>query len=334
MKAKHCTLGHVLGVLLVLCGSLFLGCTNENELSGDPNDGTDPGRIATLEDQAASIEASIRDLEEVYEKHEELIEKLSTEVSGLEDLLDALESSGAYEDPTETQAYKELKERYSSLQNAKSLLSEKIDSLETVIAKLQEYVDGELESSEDWVGSTFATLEKYNEVQTEISTIRSLVEQYKTEVTSGYTEAIKEAIAKADESMKSWVNETLADGYYTKAEIDGQITVLQTQVTEGDDALQKEIDALAEDLAKAESNLTAAYKKAIDDAITDNKGNISAEIAEAIETAKNSLQDHIGTINSKIESLEKKSPRWRRRSKIMVSAYKQWKNRLSPLRNQ
>ena len=318
MKAKHCTLGHVLGVLLVLCGSLFLSCTNENDLSGDQNDGTDPGRIATLEDQAASIEASIRDLEEVYEKHEELIEKLSTEVSGLEDLLDALESSGAYKDPTETQAYKELEERYSSLQNAKSLLSEKIDSLETGIAKLQEYVDGEL-ATEDWAETTFLTLEQYGETLKELLSIKGNLETIDALVkkNEGDISAIKEsindlgkAITEAEESIKSWVNETLAAAYYDIETIKSKLEALETNLSGVDAKLAKDladhIKAQQEALEAAKEKLTEDYKQAISEAIEENNGDIDDKIAKDIETANKYVYTEIGKINEEIVKLDER----------------------------
>ncbi|MBQ7042949.1 MAG: hypothetical protein IJN66_09625 [Muribaculaceae bacterium] len=141
-------------------------------------------------------------------------------------------------------------------------------------------------------------------MQTEIAGIKALIEQYKTDVTAEYTDAIKTAITACETSMKEWVNGVLADGYYTKAELDGKITALETQVTEGDTALQKEIDELKASLAKAESDLTAAYKKAIEDTIETNNGVINEAIASAVEAAQNALQSKIDTINNRINTLE------------------------------
>ena len=139
------------------------------------------------------------------------------------------------------------------------------------------------------------------------------IQDAKEDITAAYTDAIQAAITASETSMKEWVNDVLADGYYTKAEIDGKIAALATQVTEGDAALQEEIDALTAALAKAESDLTAAYKKAIEDAIAAN-GNITDAIAEAVEAAKDELQAQINAIEIRLAAL-------RRRCRSLESPY-------------
>ena len=126
----------------------------------------------------------------------------------------------------------------------------------------------------------------------------------KTAIEAAYTKAIEDAIKASEAKMENWVNGVLAEGYYKKAEIDGKITALATQVTEGDEALQKEIDALETALAKAESDLTAAYTKAIEDAITNNNGKITAEIAAAVKIAQDHLQSQIDDITEEIDDIK------------------------------
>ena len=126
----------------------------------------------------------------------------------------------------------------------------------------------------------------------------------KTEIEAAYTDAIKTAITASETSMKDWVYSVLAEGYYKKAEMDGKITALATQVAEGDEALQKEINALETALAKAESDLTAAYKEAIVDAITKNNGEISDEIASAVKSAQDNLQAQIDDITEEIDDIK------------------------------
>ena len=126
----------------------------------------------------------------------------------------------------------------------------------------------------------------------------------KTAIEAAYSKAIEEAIKASEAKMENWVNGVLADGYYKKAEIDGKITALAIQVAEGDEAVQKEIDALETALAKAESDLTAAYEKAIKDAITENNGKITAEITAAVNTAQDNLQAQIDDINEEIDDIK------------------------------
>ena len=126
----------------------------------------------------------------------------------------------------------------------------------------------------------------------------------KTAIEAACTKAIEDAIKASEAKMENWVNGVLAEGYYKKAEIDGKITALATQVTEGDKALQKEIDALETALAKAESDLTAAYKETIVDAITKNNGKITAEIAAAVKIAQDHLQSQIDDITEEIDDIK------------------------------
>lgn len=252
--------------------------------------------IPNIEQQIVNINASIDDLKAVDEALQGLIDNLEAKAEDLQAQLDANAAADAA-----TKAAME-----SEIANLKALiaaLQAKDVELDQKIADLQKYVDDEISATEDWANQTFSTLEQYADMQQEISALKALLEQYKSEITDAYTDAIKTAINASEASMKDWVNKTLAEGYYTKAEIDGKITALQTQVTEGDDALQKEIDALKAALEKAEGDLTVAYVEAIEKAINDNNGKISAEIAAAVKTAQDNLQAQIDAINNEIEKI-------------------------------
>lgn len=253
--------------------------------------------IPNIEQQIVNINASIDDLKAVDEALQGLIDNLEAKAEDLQAQLDANAAADAA-----TKAALE-----SEIANLKALiaaLQAKDVELDQKIADLQKYVDDEISATEDWANQTFSTLEQYADMQQEISALKALLEQYKSEITDAYTNAIKTAINASEASMKDWVNKTLAEGYYTKAEIDGKITALQTQVTEGDAALQKEIDALKAALEKAEGDLTVAYVEAIEKAINDNNGKISAEIAAAVKTAQDNLQAQIDAINNEIEKIK------------------------------
>lgn len=215
-----------------------------------------------------------------------------------------------------TEVDAELKALIKALQDADEdydglIAALKVKDTELVgqIASLQAYVNGELAKygTKDWANATFATLEQYTDMQTALAALQALVENNKTELTAAINTAVtnmEAAITASETSMKGWVNDVLADGYYTKAEIDGKIAALATQVTEGDVALQEEIDALTAALAQAESDLTAAYKKAIEDAIAANNGNITEAIAEAVKAAQDELQAQINAIEIRLDALE------------------------------
>ena len=194
-------------------------------------------------------------------------------------------------------------EQYEATQTAISQINALIKSTQESITALEEKLSKKI--TDDIAVAVAGVNSDIAAKVTEITdAYTAAIATAKTEIEAAYTDAIKRAITASEISMKDWVNGVLAEGYYKKAEIDGKITALATQVTDGDAALQKEIDALTEALAKAESDLTAAYTKAIEDAITKNNGEITAEIAAAVKIAQDNLQAQIDTINTEIEKIK------------------------------
>ena len=185
-----------------------------------------------------------------------------------------------------------------SISEIKALIKNNQDSITALETKLNKKITDDIAAAVAGVNADIAAKAKeitdgYTAAITEASGT----------ITAAYTDAIKNAITKSETSMKEWVNGVLAEGYYTKAEIDGKITALQTKVTEGVAALQQEIDELETALAKAETELTAAYKKAIEDAVA-NGGIIDQAIAAAITAAKSELEGKITAINAEIETIK------------------------------
>ena len=290
--------------------------------------------VAKCESDLAAINAKITELEESLDG----AEYATTVLAQLNTLKTATESDIAT-----------LKTDVAALKAKDTELANKITALETTVATL---------ASKDWANATFATLEQYTSVQTEISGIKTsissvnasitaletklnnkiatditaaiddlsaeLSDDYvakitaatnnittaytgaiataKTEITNAYTAAISSAIATSEASMKAWVNSTLADGYYTIAQIDAKIETL-----EADDAdLSADISALETALANAKTELTNKYTAAITQAINDNNGVIDTQIANAIATAKSELNASITAIELRVATLETK----------------------------
>ena len=184
-----------------------------------------------------------------------------------------------------------------TISEIKALIKNNQDSITALETKLNKKITDDIAAAVAGVNADIAAKAKeitdgYTAAITEASDT----------ITAAYTDAIKNAITKSEASMKEWVNGVLAEGYYTKAEIDGKITALQTKITEGDAALQTEIDNLETALSKAEADLTAAYKKTIEDAVA-NGGIIDQAIAAAIIAAKTELEGKITAINAEIDEL-------------------------------
>lgn len=169
---------------------------------------------------------------------------------------------------------------------------------------------------------------------------------FREEMEKWWNESLKKAIDDSEASMKSWVNSTL-DGYWTIArtkdslkalnddienQLEAQKKLLNDLISENagditdlEDRLKKvndDLKALADrfpvftsDLNKAKENLTTAYKKAIEDAITDFKGVFEATIKARVDAAYDSFTKTFSTkeaemrrvmasINSDLASLD------------------------------
>ena len=247
---------------------------------------------SALESQLATINNTITSLQakdtELDTKIGDLQTYVDDEITATEDWASATFSTLEQYKATQT-AISKINALITSTQESITALEEKLskkiaDDIATAVAGVNADVAAKVKEITDAYTAAIATA--------------------KTEIEAAYTDAIKTAITASETSMKDWVYSVLAESYYKKAEIDGKITALATQVAEGDEALQKEIDALETALAKAESDLTAAYKEAIVDAITKNNGEISDEIAAAVKTAQDNLQAQIDDINEEIDDIK------------------------------
>ena len=243
------------------------------------------GELTTINNTIAILQAKDAEL---GQKIADLQKYVDDEITAIEDWASATFSTLEQYEATQT-AISEIRALITITQESITALEEKLskkiaDDIATSVAGVHADVAAKVKEITDAYTDAIATA--------------------KTEIEAAYTDAIKTAIAVSEISMKDWVYSVLAEGYYKKAEIDGKITALATQVTEGDEALQKEIDALETALAKAESDLTAAYTKAIKEAITNNNGKITAEITAAVKIAQDHLQAQIDTINTEIEKIK------------------------------
>lgn len=149
---------------------------------------------------------------------------------------------------------------------------------------------------------------------------------FREEMEKWWNESLKKAIDDSEASMKSWVNRTL-DGYWTIArtkdslkalnddienqleaqkkllndlisENAGDITALEDRLKKVNDdlkALADRFPVFTSDLNKAKEDLTTAYKKAIEDAITDFKGVFEATIKARVDAAYDSFTKAFST---------------------------------------
>ncbi|HBN02331.1 MAG TPA: hypothetical protein DD383_06995, partial [Rikenellaceae bacterium] len=163
---------------------------------------------------------------------------------------------------------------------------------------------------------------------TAISTTRDELEK-------AWTANLKTSIDKLEKSMKSWVNEKLT-AYWTieetKAALEAQKTDLETQlegqktllkglidantgdITKLKEALEKTeknieantkaISDLRADLEKAKADITEAYNKAIEDAISALEGRLDTKLTNEIKAVNDRINKIVSDWESRIKSCE------------------------------
>lgn len=225
-----------------------------------------------------------------------------------------------------------------SMTNLETRLTEKYSKdLKTASDEVKSRLGEEVDGLNDRIDKVVSDITKaYTDA---IATFREEMEKW-------WNESLKKAIDDSEASMKSWVNSTL-DGYWTIArtkdslkalnddienqleaqkkllndlisENAGDITALEDRLKKVNDdlkALADRFPVFTSDLNKAKENLTAAYKKAIEDAITDFKGVFEATIKARVDAAYDSFTRAFSTkeaemrrvmasINSDLASLD------------------------------
>ncbi len=157
------------------------------------------------------------------------------------------------------------------------------------------------------------------------------------ELEKAWAANLKTSIDDLEKSMKSWVNEKLT-AYWTieetKAALEAQKTDLETRLeaqkvllkglidtNTGDitklkgalaetekniEANTKAIADLESDLAKAKADITEAYKKAIEDAVSGLEGRLDAELEKEIKAVKDRVDGIFNAYESRIKSCEDK----------------------------
>ena len=182
----------------------------------------------------------------------------------------------------------QIKTTIQSLEDAKATLEGKDTELDAMIKKLQTYVDESLSKESDWIKATYATLDQYMALSNEVAALKE----------SLTTEDGGSKLAALENSLKSWVGEALT-GYYDIATMDAKLSALATQ-----ESVQKDMEKVRSEIGQAKEEMTAAYKKAISDAIESNNGVIDRKIAEEIGKVQARLDKALADINAKIDGLE------------------------------
>lgn len=292
--------------------------------------------IATLQDKVSPLEQSISDLED---KIEELGQNSQPGLSDITEQLNSykLEVQGKID--TINALIESLQAADESLEQKIADLDNKVDAqrnwVETTFATLEQYnglVDdiASIRTGIETINQDLADMEtRLNEkIKTDIAAavagLESDIQEQVTEITdaytaaigtaheeitAAYTSAISSAIDDCVASMKSWVNEKLAN-YYDIAAIDAKIELLQEAIAEGDAAadekLASEIAAVNKAIETAKSELTEAYQEAITSAIETNNGVIDTKIAQQIQSVNNRIDEEVQMLTTRIDDIERR----------------------------
>ena len=287
--------------------------------------------ISDLQKKDAELENKISDLKDYTDK----------ELKGAKDWLSATCMT--------LDQYNSIVEQLGGINGEIAGLKTSMTNLETRLAK--KYSE-DLKTAADGVKSKLAgEVDGLNDrIDKEVSAITKAytdaIATFREEMEKWWNESLKKAIDDSEASMKSWVNSTL-DGYWTIArtkdslkalnddienqleaqkkllndlisENAGDITALEDRLKKVNDdlkALADRFPVFTSDLNKAKEDLTIAYKKAIEDAITDFKGVFEATIKARVDAAYDSFTKAFSTkeaemrrvmasINSDLASLD------------------------------
>lgn len=212
-----------------------------------------------------------------------------------------------------------------SMANLETRLTKKYsEDLKTVADGVKSKLAGEVDGLNDRIDKEVSAITK---------AYTAAIATFREEMDKWWSESLKKSIDDCETSMKSWVNSTL-DGYWTIAQtkdslkalnddienqleaqrkllkdlIDanaGDITALEDRLKKVNDdlkALADRFPVFTSDLNKAKEELTTAYKKAIEDAITDFKGIFEATIKARVDAAYESFTKAFSTKEAEMKA--------------------------------
>lgn len=308
----------------------YTGCTDYDEDIEAINDRIDmleTGKLKTVEDQVASLNKTVADLQDAQSKAQSAIEALQKSLTALQTKHDAdikaleeaykaadasLKTSIENQIKTLTDQFnaevKKINAAISGLQSSVEGINTKISNIEATIKTL---------ATKDYVDATFATKQAVADLNTELGKLSARLEiaEKAIDTINEEIDDLKEADKKLDEAVKAAKKaaddaQTAADKAQGTADAAlGTVTALQEALgayaVQG--ALEAKIAALMEmdeeldekkfNTADFQKTFDAAFDKALDAALAEG-GKINKEIASQIAAAKKILDDKIDAVES------------------------------------
>ena len=313
-------------ILLSLCLSVSFGCTDYSPDLDEVEkrlDGIEDNRIASIDKQIESINASLPRLEKADADLKKMIENLQTTADGLEKsiaengknisdlktdlekavedlknsdradkeyVLDSLGKAKAVLLALLESEKTEMDGKLASINNTISDLQKKDAELEKKISDLKAYADKELKGAKDWLSATFMTLDQYNSIVEQLGGINGGIAGLKTSMANLETRLTK----KYSEDLK-----TAADGVKSKlaGEVDGLNDRIDKEVSAITKAYTAAIAIFREEMDKWWSE---SLKKSIDDCETSMKSWVNSTLDGYWTIAQ--TKDSLKALNDDIEN--------------------------------
>lgn len=300
-------------VLLAIVTLLLPSCQKINDrIDGLENriDQIEGTQIATINQQIEAINTTLPQLRETDTELKEYIKSLQTtatnlqeqitntndDIDELEDALDqAIADAEASDDALKAELVAQLNaakaDILAQLESTKTALEAELAQINSTIATLQakdtelegkittleEYVNTELQNTEDWATATFATLEQYNTIVEDIAAIKTQIE------------ALNTSLINLEERLNSKIATDIATAVEgLQGELATKVTEITTAYTEAISAAKEEIAAAyTEAIATAIANLESSMKEWVNDQLTGYY--TIAETEAALELLKDSI---------------------------------------------
>lgn len=273
--------------------------------------------IASLSEQVSMIEESVADLGTVDEYLNMYIENLEDVSENLSDKIEIVENAIETLKTSHVDYLGELEESLiQNLESVKASLESELEDVDSAIATLslkhleiqqsiedlQNYVDNELAASEEWVASTYATLEQYNALQKSLSDVTSTVENLvsKTDaLKSELEQKVSTDIAAAVEALKQQVSDDCA------AAIEKAVDDVSAESAALIEKLETDLKAAYQtDLAAAISESEARMQQWVNEKLQADYYTITQTLSQ-LEALKSELSSDDDDLLEKITSVEK-----------------------------
>lgn len=223
---------------------------------------------ADLQRQIDALKGELTDLQTKYEE-------ISAKAASIESELSQKITTAEANCLAQLEAYKtSVNNQLASINKSIATLQAKDEDLQKQINNLKSYVDSGIQDAKDWASATFATLEQYNTTAGIVATIQAQIAALQKEV---------------DELDRTTVN-------LSKEDLDNAIAGLRAELRP---EIQKVADDAAASLQDVSKKITAAYTKAISEAISANEKSIKSWVNTQLAGYYTASQ-----VDSKLSSLK------------------------------